>query len=394
MATFDLKKQLTIHDRGLLQQLLGSEPSMDAVEWDTLPKSDIAPLISAWEAMDDAKKRHFQVILQDVQHLAEPKGLKVLIEELQWRHPDKLATMAGQSSSADKALWAYQNATDAFDSAAIFARAEALRNGQQANIWNSLPKQPIDVTSDKLTSLEQQIRSYYWSREMRGELCKVHQYDRHDGSQYFFAYLPDWPDKRLCFDEQEQLTPREDAYAFSNAFVFEPSLGTIELIAKGGKKVQKELRRAFCQSMLGIEVDDEDPIKPVYRLDQLLDSNFAFTTEASERIADVRLRRVRIVPRVNVPHIEQFEFKFREATDLASIRSILATQLAAMQLSFDQISVMQAAVQFQFMGDGSRKGKTMMVNVSCPNTCDLKSKPEEQELIGRACFVRWGIING
>ena len=229
---------------------------------------------------------------------------------------------------------------------------------------------------------------------MRGELCKVHQYDRHDGSQYFFAYLPDWPDKRLCFDEQEQLTPREDAYAFSNAFVFEPSLGTIELIAKGGKKVQKELRRAFCQSMLGIEVDDEDPIKPVYRLDQLLDSNFAFTTEASERIADVRLRRMRIVPRVNVPHIEQVEFKFREATDLASIRSILAVQLAAMQLSFDQISVMQAAVQFQFMGDGSRKGKTMMVNVSCPNTCDLKSKPEEQELIGRHCFVRWGIING
>lgn len=394
MATFDLKKQLTIHDRGLLQQLLGSEPSMNAVEWDTLPKSDIAPLISAWEAMDDAKKRHYQVILQDVQHLAEPKGLKVLIEELQWRHPDKLATIAGQSSPADKALWAYQNATDAFDSAAIFARAEALRNGQQANIWNSLPKQPIAVTSDKLTSLEQQIRSYYWSREMRGELCKVHQYDRHDGSQYFFAYLPDWPDKRLCFDEQEQLTPREDAYAFSNAFVFEPSLGTIELIAKGGKKVQNELRRAFCQSMLGIEVDDEDPIKPVYRLDQLLDSNFAFTTEARERIADVRLRRMRIVPRVNVPHIEQVEFKFREATDLASIRSILAVQLAAMQLSFDQISVMQAAVQFQFMGDGSRKGKTMMVNVSCPNTCDLKSKPEEQELIGRACFVRWGIING
>lgn len=50
MATFDLKKQLTIHDRGLLQQLLGSEPSMNAVEWDALPKGDIAPLISAWEA--------------------------------------------------------------------------------------------------------------------------------------------------------------------------------------------------------------------------------------------------------------------------------------------------------------------------------------------------------
>jgi hypothetical protein len=394
MATFDLKKQLTIHDRGLLRQLLGNEPSMQAIEWDAIPRNNIAPLIAAWEAMDDAKKRHYQVILQDVQHLAEPTGLKVLIEELEWRHPDKLPIFAAQLGAADKALWAYQNATDAFDAAAIFARAEALRNGQQANIWNSLPKQPISVTSDKLSTLEQQIRSYYWSREMRGEVCKVHQYDRHDGSQYFFAYLPDWPDKRLCFDEQEQLTPREDAYAFSNAFVFEPSLGTIELIAKGGKKVQKELRRAFCQSMLGIEVDDEDPVKPVYQLDQFLDPSFSFVTAANERIQDVKLRRVRIVPRVHVPNIEQIEFKFREATDLPSIRSFLSTQLASMQLGFDQISVTQAGIQFQFMGNGDRKGKTMTVNVSCPNTCDLKSKPEEQEMIGRACFVRWGIING
>jgi hypothetical protein len=393
MATFDLKKQLTIHDRGLLRQLLGGEPSMQAIDWDAMPRNNIAPLTAAWEAMDEVKKRHYQVILQDVQHLAEPKGLKVLIEELEWRHPDKLPLFAAQLGTADKSLWAFLNATEAFDEAAIFARAEALRNGQQANIWNSLPKEPIVITQDKLHTLEQQIRAYYWNREMRGEVCKVNQYDRHDGSQYFFAYLPDWPDKRLCFDEQEQLTPREDVYAFSNAFVFEPSLGTIELIAKGGKKVQKELRRAFCQSMLGIEVDDEDPLKPVYCLDQLLDSSFAFTTEANERIADVRLRRVRIVPRVTVPSVEQFEFKFREATDLPSIRSVLAEQLASMQLGFDQVRVTQAGIQFQFMGNGDRKGKTMMVNVSCPNTCDLKSKPEEQELIGRACFVRWGIIN-
>ena len=394
MATFDLKKQLTIHDRGLLRQLLGKEPSMQGIEWGAMPRNNIEPLITAWEELDDGKKRHYQVILQDVQHLADPKGHKVLIEELAWRYPDKLTIFSGLSSPADKALWAFQNATDAFDSAAIFARAEALRNGQQANIWNSLPKQPIAVTADKLSTLEQQIRSYYWSREMRGELCKVHQYDRHDGSQYFFAYLPDWPDKRLCFDEQAQLTPREDAYAFSNAFVFEPSLGTIELIAKGGRKVQKELRRAFCWSMLGIEVPDEDPMKPVYRLDQLFDPSFAFATEAGERIQDVKLRRVRIMPRVHVPHIEQLEYKFREVTDLPSIRTLLATQLAAMQLSIDQVSVIQAGIQFQFMGDGTRKGKTMTVNVSCPNTCDLKSKPEEQVAIGRACFVRWGIING
>lgn len=146
--------------------------------------------------------------------------------------------------------------------------------------------------------------------------------------------------------------------------------------------------------MLGIEVSDDDPVKPVYQLDQLLDPSFAFETEESERIADVKLRRIRIIPRVFVPTIEQVEFRFSESTDLPGIRSFIATQLASMQLTIDQVSVIQAGIQFQFMGDGTRKGRPMTVNVSCPNTCDLKSKPEEQEIIGRACFVRWGILNG
>lgn len=394
MATFDLKKQLTIHDRSLLQELLGQEPTMQDIDWGSIPKNNIEAIATAWEGLEESRKRHFQVILQDVQHLADPKGLKVLIEELEWRHPGQMETFAQLKSPADKALWAFMYANDVFEAAVIFARAEALRNGQQANIWNSLPKQPIEITEEKLSVLEQQIRNYYWTREMRGDICKVHQYDRHDGSQYFFAYLPDWPDKRLCFDETEQLTPREEAYAFSNAFVFEPSLGTIELIAKGGRKVQNELRRAFCQSMLGVEVNDEDPVKPVYQLDHVLDQSFAFTTLLDERIASVHLRRVRLVPRVHVPELEQLEFRFRSTTDLTSIRTLLASQLHALGLGFDQVSVFQAAIQFQFMGDGNRKGKTMMVNVSCPNTCDLKSKPDDQELIGRNCFVRWGIFNG
>ncbi len=95
-------------------------------------------------------------------------------------------------------------------------------------------------------------------------------------------------------------------------------------------------------------------------------------------------------PRVNVPNVEQSNSSFvKHRSSKYSI--ISGEQLASMQLGFDQISVTQAGIQFQFMGNGDRKGKTMMVNVSCPNTCDLKSKPEEQELIGRACFVRWGL---
>jgi hypothetical protein len=62
-------------------------------------------------------------------------------------------------------------------------------------------------------------------------------------------------------------------------------------------------------------------------------------------------------------------------------------------LGLDQVSVTQASIQFVFMSDGKRKGRKMTVCVSCPNTSDLKAKPDEQQIIGRDCFLRWGIIN-
>ena len=110
MATFDLKKQLTIHDRGLLRQLLGKEPSMQGIDWGAMPRNKIDPLIAAWEELEDAQKRHYQVVLQDVQHLADPKGQRVLIEELEWRHPGSLVQFAALLSPSDKALWAFLKA--------------------------------------------------------------------------------------------------------------------------------------------------------------------------------------------------------------------------------------------------------------------------------------------
>jgi len=75
---------------------------------------------------------------QDVNELADERGQRILAEEIAWRLPEKLAAFAQWNSLADRALWAYLEAREAFDQAALFARAEALRNGQFAARWNSL----------------------------------------------------------------------------------------------------------------------------------------------------------------------------------------------------------------------------------------------------------------
>ncbi len=282
---FDLKKQLRLHDKGLLRRLFAEHGLLEDFSWEELSSRRIDPLIARWDGIEEPARRVIQVVLQDVHELAEERGQRVLAEELAWRFPEKLPVFAGWSSLADKALWAYLEAREAFDEAALFARAEALRNGQFAARWNSLPPGEITVSESMVASLEEALRDYYWRKELRGSVCRVHHDQRPGGAEYFFAYLPDWPDKRLVFDAAGNLTAREEAYTFSNVFIYEPAAGAMELVAKGGRPVHLALRRAFCGAVLGIEVDDAEPVQPTYRLDHLLDPGFSFETEPEDRIA-------------------------------------------------------------------------------------------------------------
>lgn len=58
------------------------------------------------------------MILQDVNELADTRGRKVLLEEMEWRCPQKLATFQTLKSPPDKALWGLLDARAAFDEAA------------------------------------------------------------------------------------------------------------------------------------------------------------------------------------------------------------------------------------------------------------------------------------
>jgi hypothetical protein len=390
--SFDLRKQLKLHDNGLLRRLFADQREMECVDWSSLRKHEVEPIAAAWEAMMEARRRYFQVILLDVNELSDARGQKVLVEELSLLFPDKLAAFQSCASPADKALWAYLEVRPAFDAAAIFARAEAMRGGNYSNRWIGMPKDAIAVDETMIASLQDAVCEYYWKKELRGRVCRVHHYKRAGGAEYFFAYLPDWPDKLLVFDENNNLTPREESYTFNNVFIYVPSEGAIELIAKGGKPVQKELRKAFCRTVLKGEVEDAEPDKPSYQLDHLLASDFAFTTESLDRIADVRLRRIRLAPKTKMKAIEHLEFKFTEVATRSEAMDAILRDLAAHKLERGQVRVTQVGIQLVFHGDGERKPKTMTFNVSTPNNSDLRTRPDDARVIGERCIKRWEIL--
>ena len=98
MVGFDLKKQLKVHERSLLRQLFSKERAMRMVDWYLTPKNDIEPIAEAWENLQEDRKRHYQVVLQDVDLLSNVKGQKILVEELE-AQPSGAAGHSGKKRS-------------------------------------------------------------------------------------------------------------------------------------------------------------------------------------------------------------------------------------------------------------------------------------------------------
>jgi hypothetical protein len=175
-------------------------------------------------------------------------------------------------------------------------------------------------------------------------------------------------------------------------FVYLPREGAVEIIAKGGTKVQQALRKAFCKAALATDVEEADPDRAVYGLDHLLDPTFAFPTEPEDRVASVRLKRILFEPDVSIPAIERLQLQFEPDASHPQVRAAINKQLTAAGLKRSQVSVTQVGIQIRFVGDGGRRNRTLTINVGLPNTYDLKSKPDDVRVVGERCIHRWGIV--
>ena len=386
---YDPRKLLKHISNRLLQALFVRYDALQELPWDELSETQIEPLFTAWQQLPDAKRKAIQVVLQDIHNLSDGRGLKIFTEELCRNFPQHTGTFAALEGRHDKALWGYLNLPQVFEQSALFARADALEGGRYWVKRNSLPRGQVAVDPQRISELQRELRDHYWPTEMRGKHCQVEHYDRSNGGQYFYAYLDDWPDKQLVFADDGQMVPHNERLAFSNVFVFNPDQGSLELAAKGGAAAHLPLQQAFCRSVLGIDVGPADPQRPAYRLDVLLEPSFTFTTDPADRIAQVFLRSVRIGPALVAHHaVDYLEMKFSKGMELPAVIESIRHCVGP------DVFICRATFELLFLPDVDHRVKHMSFFVGIPNTCNLKSKPDEMRLIGERCLQLWEISDG
>lgn len=391
---FDLHHTFRGFSPGLLGEFFRRRGELLKVPWDG-PRLNGAPQPHLeWMKLPKSKRLETQLIFHDIHSLADHRGLKVMAEEVNRHCPHRRDEFMAHTACLDKAMWFHLNLSKAFEQATLFALADALSVGKDFVRRDDLPKTLVRVRAPRVALLEKELRNHFWKEEMRGEHCKVRHYARGGDTLYFFAYLDDWPDKRLVFRDDGKMVRRHERFAFQIVFTYCGKDGALEVIAQGAAKNPLPLQQAFCNAILDIpNVAAVDPLKPSYRLGMLLDPRFTYPTEPVDHISRARLVRIRMHPINAQEELDHIELKFRPDVRRTEWLEIIHRTLKANRLNTKNVVVKQATFQVTIAGTDGERDKPLSWNVTVPHTCNLKSRPDELRLVGEHCNKKWGIVD-
>ena len=162
----------------------------------------------------------------------------------------------------------------------------------------------------------------------------------------------------------------------------------MESYAPGGRQVRERLEAAFCDAVLGMEVGPADPLRPSYKLDHLLQTDYPLATDPRDRIAEGRIMAMTLSPVGSDGSVEIKASKKGPAND---IYRKIERWLSDKHLPRESTAVLKVTFRLMFQHDGPGRAATMTFTVGAPSSCDLKSWPDDKREIGERCLKLWEV---
>jgi hypothetical protein len=385
---FDPKKVLKHISNPLLREFFDRRGELRDVPWDDLTEHRIDPVFDAWEALPDGKANEVQCILREVHALASERGAKALAEVIAEHLPARQDEFAAIGSKHDKALWCCLHAPKLFEMASVFAEADGLEAGNQWKTRNGLPRGPLDVTPARIAALEGEVKAFFSTRELRGRHCHVAHHSRPCGTEYFFAYLDDYPDRDMVFEEGSDVpVPLSVRSAFQVVFAFDTKCGEFSAHAKGGAPVWNQLQVIFCRCVLGLKVDPAEAIKPVFDINHLADRSFHLAFDAADGIESIAITSMRVKQPFGRSSVE---VKL-DAKSGQSFVDALAVWIRDGAMVPGAVKVEHVSIAVKLAKTDTERASTMRLTITAPNSCNLKGKSDRQRRIGEKLLKSWGV---
>ena len=358
-------------------------------EWLENPTTKLEDIVTAYHRLPQSITKIMGYEFQNAFEIGTSEGMEIILGECLARNLD-LSDSESIEGLLERALWFSMNHTNVWEAAIRFAQADAVKGGRSWVKRSGIPRCALDVSDDAKSRLCGALSEFFLNKEGRGHRAEVDHLPRADGGEYFFVYLSDFPEAKNCFDEDGNLRRHVERPSFEVIYACHPHDGVLELYCKGGKKTVPSLQNIFARTMLHMELPPETG-RQEYCLNMLLDSDLAFPTDPEDGIDRVAIHALEC-------HVlgrpANFRMCFRTPVDegRASIHDVLDNDLSQNRVSRAMLDVRKARLCFYFSASRGR-AKTMKVNISLPNSSDLKSKREDMARIGRKYLQRWGIDN-
>ena len=387
---FDPKKVLRQTSHHLLRDLFEVHHHELDVPWDDLKQTQVNEIFDAWQALPEEGRRTIEIILQEVHEMADRSGdgIRAIVEEAIRRENQELIDdIEGYDSRHDKAVWTYIKARDVWEAAVRFARADTMSRGRYWVKRIDIPCKTPGVDAATIAELEAALSAFFMASQGRGRHCKIEHYVRACGSDYFFTYLDDYADTYVNLDTSGEFARTAERRAFELVFVYHRGLGTLELFARGGKKVNEPLQEIFCRVILTENIGPENSDSHPYELNGLISGSFEFPTDPEDGIEMVQVRKLRLTV-IGMPR-RRITLEADPDAGPDDIYDMMDAYLNRHRLHPSIVNVTQVGFKFTFDREEEWQPKSLSFEVSHPNSSNLKSKPERLHQIGEKYLGRW-----
>lgn len=383
---FNPKRVLRQISNPLLKEFFERQGHPLDVDWDRLTNTQVDDIFDAWQRLPDDQRKAVEIAFHDVHEMADEDGTRVIIEEGQHHGEDLAPLLEPMESRYDKAIWTFMNRPQVWDAAVRFAKADSLSGGRSWIKRGKVPQVEPKIDDESILALQEAMSGFHRDRQARGHHCKVEYLPRGSDHHYYFVYLSNYADTYINFDDAGHFQRTAERRAFEVVFAYDRASGTLEMYAKGGKKVIEPLQQLFCTIILGEPLSPEEPGTYPFQLNGLMERTFTFPTDPEDGVEEVSVRGMRLSILGRLRGRITLEPDPNDGRE--RIYEMLEDDLNRRRLPKSILHVTKATLNFRLNGNGH--GRSLTFDIT-PSGSNLKSKREVQRLLGEKYLKRWEI---
>lgn len=290
----------------------------------------------------------------------------------------------------ERALWVLMTHGDIFREGEELHFFDYYSEGRRGRHYRTMPNRTVSRDPADVKAFETELCQFHRRHDESGVSCEIELADRHqDKSIQIAVYVQGLPNNVMEFVNGKHVR-RISNPSLEAAVVYDPSNGDTSTVTKGGKEVHEALREAFARKLLKIEPKFDVVRKRPFLLDALKTPE-PLAPDPALGVKAVRVRKLRLAPPAMNAGLLTIEAPAgMPDTSVYDLGNRWFSERAGVYRKF---TVVHATISMHFtMPPGAKKAKTLNIELTKPNSSNLKDLPEADRKIAETHIEKWRLI--